>query len=104
VFESEVQKQLRLEKFWREEIDTYYKRHIDEQEKAALESILEEEVPSLREVIEAPHDVLPPGKVPFEELFRYVELIKHLKTPTQTVVLVESVERHYLAVFEGPRL
>jgi hypothetical protein len=104
VFESEVQKQLRLEKFWREEIDTYYKRHIDEQEKAALESILEEEVPSLREVIEAPYDVLPPGKVPFEELFRYDELIKHLKTPTQTVVLVESVERHYLAVFEGPRL
>jgi hypothetical protein len=53
-------------------------------------------------VIESPFDVLPAGKVPFEEVFRYVELIRHLKTPTQTVVLVESGERQYLAVFEGP--
>lgn len=61
-------------------------------------------MPTLREVIEAPNDVLPPGKVPFEELFRYVELIRHLKTPSQTVVLVESGERHFLAVFEGSSL
>jgi hypothetical protein len=33
-----------------------------------------------------------------------VELIKQLKTLTQTVVLVESGERHYLAVFEANQL
>ena len=67
---------MRLEKFWREEIDGYYKRHIDEREKELLAAILEEEVPSLREVIEAPAEVLPAGKVPCEELYRYVELIR----------------------------
>lgn len=67
---------MRLEKFWREEIDTYYKRHIDQNEKELLAAILDEEVPSLREVIETPTEVLPVGKVPFEELYRYVELIR----------------------------
>lgn len=57
---------MRLEKFWREEIDTYYKRHIDQNEKELLAAILDEEVPSLREVIETPTEVLPAGKVPFE--------------------------------------
>lgn len=33
-----------------------------------------------------------------------MELVRHLRTPTQTVVLVESGERHYLAVFEGSSL
>jgi hypothetical protein len=66
-----------------------------------LHTILEEEVPSLREVIETPNEVLAPGKVPFEELYRYVELIRELRSLKNTLILVESGEKHFLAVFEG---
>jgi hypothetical protein len=42
VFESEVQKQMRLDKFWREEIDNYYRKHITEEEKDLLRTVLEQ--------------------------------------------------------------
>lgn len=51
VFESEVQKQMRLDKFWREEIDNYYRKHITEEEKDLLRTVLEQEVPSLQAVV-----------------------------------------------------
>lgn len=51
MFESEVQKQMRLDKFWREEIDNYYRKHITEEEKDLLRTVLEQEVPSLQAVV-----------------------------------------------------
>lgn len=49
---------------------------------------MEEEVPSLGEVIERPSEFLPPHKAPFEELFRYVDLIRTLQIHSHSLVLV----------------
>lgn len=76
VFESEMQKQARLEKFWLSEIDNYYKHEISQAEKDMLAAVIDEEVPTLREVLDNYKQVLPSHKVPFEELYRYVELVK----------------------------
>lgn len=71
-----MQKQTRLEKFWLVEIDNYYKNEVSPSEKEMLSSIMEEEVPSLQEALTQYHQILPSQRVPFEELFRYVELVK----------------------------
>ena len=42
VFESEEQKQQRMMKFWREEIEGYYKREVGAEEEQLLASLLEE--------------------------------------------------------------
>jgi hypothetical protein len=42
VFESEMQKQSRLEKFWLSEIDHYYKMEVTTLERQLLNSIIEE--------------------------------------------------------------
>ncbi len=41
-----------------------------------LHTIIEEEVPTLKEVLENYNQVLPQQKVAFDELFRYVQLVK----------------------------
>ena len=71
-----MQKQSRLEKFWLQEIDSYYKHEVSPSEKEMLSNIMEEEVPSLKEVLSQYHQILPSQRVPFEELFRYIELVK----------------------------
>ena len=42
MFESEEQKHQRMVKFWREEIEVYYRREVGPQEREMLESLLEE--------------------------------------------------------------
>jgi hypothetical protein len=71
-----MQKQSRLEKFWLVEIDNYYKSEVSPSEKEMLTNIIEEDVPSLKEVLAQYHQIIPSQRVPFEELFRYVELVK----------------------------
>ena len=58
------------------EIDNYYKSEVSPSEKEMLTNIIEEDVPSLKEVLAQYHQIIPSQRVPFEELFRYVELVK----------------------------
>jgi hypothetical protein len=49
---------------------------------------MEEEVPTLRDVIQNPFNVLKVGKVPFEELFRYIELVRDIRQHHQSMILI----------------
>jgi hypothetical protein len=70
-----MQKQSRLEKFWLVEIDNYYRKELKDKELQMLDDISEEPIPSLNEVINNTSKESS-VRVPFEELFRYVELVR----------------------------
>ena len=70
-----MQKQSRLEKFWLVEIDNYYRKELKDKELQMLYDISEEPIPSLNEVINNTSKESS-VRVPFEELFRYVELVR----------------------------
>jgi hypothetical protein len=55
-------------------------------------------VPSLQEVLSQNPQSLPAQKVPFDELYRYVELVHEVRNGGQQM-LVQNDEQHFLAIF-----
>jgi len=56
-------------------------------------------VPSLREVLAQYNQILPSQRVPFEELFRYIELVQQCKLGSQ-LMLLENYDKRFLAIFD----
>lgn len=63
-----------------------------------LHTIIEEEVPTLKEVLENYNKVLPQQKVAFDELFRYVQLVKECRSGRQ-LILIEQEDKRFLGIF-----
>lgn len=80
------------------EIDNYYRRELGSSEKELLEIIIQEEVPSLQEVLNDYKQVLPSQNLPFEELFRYIQLVKECRQGSQ-LMLINNEHKQYLAIF-----
>ena len=64
-----------------------------------LSRIIEEEIPSLREVLAQQNQLQPPQRVPFDELFRYVELVRECRLGSQ-LMIVSNEDKKFLAVFD----
>ena len=60
-------------------------------------------MPSLKETVQNGGHYPDEGGLPFEELFRYLELVRHCRS-RGNILLVEGAERHLIAVFEGQTL
>ena len=65
-----------------------------------LHHIMEESIPSLKDVLAYPKLILSPQKLPFEELFRYVELVKECRTADQ-LFIVQNEHQKYLAILDN---
>ena len=52
-----------------------------------LETIVEEQIPSLQEVLTQCDQIIPGQKVPFEELFRYIELVRECRLGSQLMLV-----------------